>query len=318
MVQGISDGHQQLHAGAERDLDGGRGPGRGVETCWCRFKGPGGAGANTGGLSQDEIDCPISCRWIRRSASITRYQQLDELRGPQAPGRLVGLHHQRCAGLGAARRADRQRGLRHGGDDPGGRQRGAVGADGGAAFSRRRRSPVRFAGNLREPGRAGTVRSRRHKKRSAIAFAINQISDSTGVAAGIASATNASSGITFSSTGYGSKEFVSVQVWADPSAFVHQQTTPALIQQRAVRTRRDRLHQRHPGDRGRPVPDPQHGQLSLSDEPGRGLRHGHQELHDHRGRGDVSLGAQLQSNQQVSIAIGSGVGSRLATRPTLP
>src|SRR5437868_562516 len=45
---------------------------------------------------------------------------------------------------------------------------------------------------------------------SAIAFAINRTSDSTGVQAALLNSANASSGITFQSTGYGSKNFVSV------------------------------------------------------------------------------------------------------------
>jgi flagellin len=56
-------------------------------------------------------------------------------------------------------------------------------------------------------------------KSSAIAFAINRVSDSTGVAANVTSALNASSGITFNTVGYGSKEFVSVNVLGNASAF---------------------------------------------------------------------------------------------------
>ncbi|MGH7213775.1 MAG: flagellin [Tepidisphaeraceae bacterium] len=47
-------------------------------------------------------------------------------------------------------------------------------------------------------------------KASAIAFAVNRISDATGVQASVFSAADASSGIVFQSTGYGSKSFVSV------------------------------------------------------------------------------------------------------------
>src|SRR4051812_5365705 len=45
---------------------------------------------------------------------------------------------------------------------------------------------------------------------SAIAFAVNRISDSTGVTADLLNAANAASGIAFQSTGYGSRNFVSV------------------------------------------------------------------------------------------------------------
>lgn len=47
---------------------------------------------------------------------------------------------------------------------------------------------------------------------SAIAYAVNRLADSTGIHAGLINSANASSGITFSSTGYGSSQFVSVQV----------------------------------------------------------------------------------------------------------
>src|SRR5580704_5707049 len=46
---------------------------------------------------------------------------------------------------------------------------------------------------------------------SAIAFAVNRISDSTGVTADLINPLNANSGINFESTGYGSQSFVSIQ-----------------------------------------------------------------------------------------------------------
>lgn len=46
---------------------------------------------------------------------------------------------------------------------------------------------------------------------SAIAFAVNRVSDATGVHAILVNSANAASGIAFRSTGYGSKEFVSVR-----------------------------------------------------------------------------------------------------------
>jgi flagellin len=46
---------------------------------------------------------------------------------------------------------------------------------------------------------------------SAIAFAVNRISDSTGVTADLISPANAASGINFESTGYGSQSYVSIQ-----------------------------------------------------------------------------------------------------------
>ena len=147
-------------------------------------------------------------------------------------------------------------------------------------------------------------------KASAIAFAINRISDSTGVAAGIASATNASSGITFSSTGYGAKEFVSVQVLGDPSTFVTQNGAGAA-QQRAV---------------GRDVVASVNGaqaigdglsltlntaSLSMSFNLDRAFGTGTKTFAITGGGAVFQLGPQVQSNQQVNIAIGSVSASRL-------
>jgi flagellin len=46
---------------------------------------------------------------------------------------------------------------------------------------------------------------------SAIAFAVNRVTDSTGIQAGYINPANTASGITFSSTGFGSKSFVSIR-----------------------------------------------------------------------------------------------------------
>jgi flagellin len=66
---------------------------------------------------------------------------------------------------------------------------------------------------------------------SAIAFAVNRISDSTGVTADLIDPANAASGINFQSTGYGTQSFVSIQ--AQTGTF---QTTSAqgVATQRAV------------------------------------------------------------------------------------
>jgi len=147
-------------------------------------------------------------------------------------------------------------------------------------------------------------------KSSAIAFAINQISDSTGVAAGIASATNASSGITFSSTGYGSKEFVSVQVLGDPSAFVTNNNA-GVIQQRAVG--RDAIASINGtqaiGDGLSLTLNTASLSLSMSLDEAFGT--GTKSFTITGGGATFQLGAQVQSNQQVSIAIGSVSASRL-------
>ncbi len=68
---------------------------------------------------------------------------------------------------------------------------------------------------------------------SAIAFAINRSSDSTGVKAELINSANALSGIKFESTGYGSSEYVSVQAQPGSGQFV---TTDAQGAQKARST----------------------------------------------------------------------------------
>jgi flagellin len=74
---------------------------------------------------------------------------------------------------------------------------------------------------------------------SAIEFAVNNISDSTGVTAGFINAGNVNSGITFNSTGYGSQSFVSVQVQSGGSFATTNalgQSTARAVGQDAVAT----------------------------------------------------------------------------------
>ena len=75
---------------------------------------------------------------------------------------------------------------------------------------------------------------------SAIAFAVNRISDSTGVTASLINAANANSGIALESTGFGSSSFVSIQ--AQSGTF---KTTDATgsAKQRIRRRRCGRDHQ---------------------------------------------------------------------------
>jgi flagellin len=147
-------------------------------------------------------------------------------------------------------------------------------------------------------------------KASAIAFAINRISDSTGVAASIASAANASSGITFTSTGYGSKEFVSVQILGDPSAFVTTNLAGAL-QQRAVG--RDAVASINGAQA---IGDGlsltlNTASLSLSLNLDKSFSTGTKSFSVTGGGAIFQLGPQVQSNQQVNIAISSVSASRL-------
>ncbi len=147
-------------------------------------------------------------------------------------------------------------------------------------------------------------------KSSAIAFAINRVSDSTGVSAAISSATNASSGITLNTLGYGSKEFVSVNVLGNPNSFVTQ-TTAGNIQQRA--TGRDAVASINGaqaiGD-GLNI-SVNNTSLSISLNLDRAFGVGTESFTVTGGGAIFQLGPQVQSNQQVNIAIDSVSASRL-------
>jgi flagellin len=147
-------------------------------------------------------------------------------------------------------------------------------------------------------------------KASAIAYAVNRISDSTGVTAHMTSALNASSGITFNSTGYGSKEFVSVQVVGDPSAFVTQSASGAA-QRRAVGvdTRASINGAQAIGDGLSLTLNT--ASLSLSLNLDEALGTGSKSFVITGGGALFQLGQQVQSNQQVGIAISSVSASRL-------
>ncbi len=147
-------------------------------------------------------------------------------------------------------------------------------------------------------------------KASAIAFAINRISDSTGVQAAMTSASNASSGITLMSTGYGSRQFVSVQVLGDAANFVTK-TVGGSVQQRA--TGRDAVASINGAQA---IGDGlsltlNTASLSLSMNLDAAFGAGTKSFTITGGGAIFQLGAQVQSNQQVNIGIGSVSASRL-------
>jgi len=147
-------------------------------------------------------------------------------------------------------------------------------------------------------------------KASAIAFAVNRISDSTGVAASITSATNASSGITFNTLGYGSKEFVSVQVLGDPSTFVTTSLTGSNAQRAVGRDTIASINGAQAiGDGLRLSLNTASLSLSLNLDAALGI--GTKSFTVTGGGAIFQLGPQVQSNQQVNIAIASVSASRL-------
>jgi flagellin len=136
------------------------------------------------------------------------------------------------------------------------------------------------------------------------------VSDSTGVTAALTSATNLSSGITFSSTGFGSKNFVSVTVVGQASSFVTQ-TVGGSIQQRSVG--QDALASingnQATGDGLHLSLNTASLNLSLNLDSAFGI--GTESFTITGGGAVFQLGARVQSNQQVSLAIDSVSASHL-------
>ncbi len=146
---------------------------------------------------------------------------------------------------------------------------------------------------------------------SAIAFAVNRTSDTTGVTASLINAANAASGITFSSATYGSKSFVAVT--AQNGTFTTQNTAGAA----SVRVV------------GQDVTATVNGALTVGD--GRSLKLNTSTLDMELtldpsvGTGSTSftitgggakfqLGPQVSANQQVNVGIQSVAASKLGDR----
>jgi flagellin len=143
---------------------------------------------------------------------------------------------------------------------------------------------------------------------SAIAFAVNRVSDATGVQASLINAANAASGIIFQSHGFGSSQYVSVQ--AQTGTFVATDTS-GNAKQRA-----------EGGDAVATV----NGALTVGDGLNLKLNTSglnmEMTLDDKFGRGQTAfaitgggalfqLGAQVASNQQVNVGIQSVAASKL-------
>jgi flagellin len=153
-------------------------------------------------------------------------------------------------------------------------------------------------------------------KSSAIAFAINLVSDSTGVQASVNSATNASSGITFSSTGYGSSQFVSVSVVGSSAGNFQTTNTAGSIVNRT--TGRDAVADINgalaTGDGLNISLNTPSLSLSLNLDTAFGT--GTKSFTLTGGGALFQLGAQVSSNQQVSIGIASVSASNLGSYST--
>ncbi len=147
-------------------------------------------------------------------------------------------------------------------------------------------------------------------KSSAIAFSINQVKDSTGVAAAVTTPGNASSGITFNSSGYGSQNFVSVKVLGNSAAFTTTNSAGAVQQRVTGRDAVASINGAKAIANGLSLSlNTPTLSLSLNLDPALGV--GTENFSITGGGAVFQLGAQVQSNQQVSIAIGSVAATRL-------
>lgn len=148
---------------------------------------------------------------------------------------------------------------------------------------------------------------------SAIAYAINRIADATGVTASLFNASNAASGITLSSSDYGSRAYVSVQAQRGSFDVTDELgvTRKRVVGADAIATINGALTV---GD-GRTIKmnTPTLAlDLTLSDTFGTGTT----EFAVTGGGARFQLGAQVTSNQQVSLAIQSVAASKLGDGET--
>jgi flagellin len=143
---------------------------------------------------------------------------------------------------------------------------------------------------------------------AAIAFTINQSSDSTGVTASLTSATNLSSGITFSSTGYGSSQFVSVTAVGNNFTTTNAAgTTQELVKGRDVG---GTINGAAAIGNGLNLAV-NSSTLSVSLNIDKAFSTGTENFAITGGGATFQLGAQVQTNQQVSIGISSVAASTL-------
>jgi flagellin len=143
---------------------------------------------------------------------------------------------------------------------------------------------------------------------SAIAFAVNRITDSTGVQADLINSANALSGITFKSAGYGTRNFVSVT--AQNGSFATVDTTGAAktrtVGVDAVATINGALTV---GDGLDLKLNTASLDVNLTLDEGFGI--GQESFAVTAGGALFQLGAQVTSNQQVNIGVQSVAASKL-------
>jgi flagellin len=143
---------------------------------------------------------------------------------------------------------------------------------------------------------------------SAIAYAVNGISDSTGVTAQMITPGDITSGISFDSTGYGSRSFVSVSAQSGSFSTVDTGGTPKerVVGQDAVATVNGALVT---GD-GLDL-KVNTGSLDMNMTLAKTFGAGQTNFAITGGGALFQLGAQVTSNQQVNVGIGSVAASKL-------
>ncbi len=146
-------------------------------------------------------------------------------------------------------------------------------------------------------------------KASAIAFAVNRLSDSTGVTAKLINPANATSGIEFDSQGYGSKQFVSVRAQSG-GAFQTLDSTGAVKTRTAGRDAVATVNGALTvGDGLNLSVNTSSLDLTLTLDKAFGQAKTNFEITG--GGAKFQLGPQVSSNQQVSIGIDSVAASNL-------
>jgi flagellin len=153
-------------------------------------------------------------------------------------------------------------------------------------------------------------------KASAIAAAVNGVSDTTGVTAAMVSATNASSGITFNSTGYGTKNFVSVKAQAGTgTSFAVTDRAGATVQQTTGVDATATINGALTTGDGRDL-QLNTAALNLKLTLDTSFSTGTSSFTITGGGALFQLGAQVSSNQQVNIGIQSVAASHLGDAET--
>jgi flagellin len=143
---------------------------------------------------------------------------------------------------------------------------------------------------------------------SAIAFAVNNISDSTGVKAALIDPTNAASGINFTSVGYGSASFVAIQ--AQTGTFTTTSTTGATKSRETGADAVATINGATTVGTGLNL-QLNTSTLDLNMTLNANMGIGHTSFAITGGGALFQLGSQVASDQQVSVAIGSVAASDL-------